>query len=209
MLDEIRRGLDLDRSDKAAAMQVFRSVLVEAERLGVDSAYLRWVVAVTHDELGALEMAWEELEKSIAADPLSLPARRSFEIIADRVRAALRAPGRAVDDPSTPRLYAMLIRAGEADLQPVHLRPREAVRLLVEERHQERFPEKPLLHLPVDRVPRGRIALAATADADDRDPGVRVGTADLGPGTRGPRDGAAGRGGLEETTTTEGFHGWN
>ncbi|MFO0585450.1 MAG: tetratricopeptide repeat protein [Anaeromyxobacter sp.] len=116
MLDEIARGLELDRSDKAAAMQVFRSVLVEAERLGVDSAYLRWVVAVTHDELGALEMAWEEMEKSIAADPLSLPARRSFEIIADRVRAALRAPGRAVDDASTPRLYAMLIRAGEADL---------------------------------------------------------------------------------------------
>lgn len=116
MLDEIRRGLDLDRSDKAAAMQVFRSVLVEAERLGIDSAYLRWVVAVTHDELGALEMAWEEMEKSIAADPLSLPARRSFEIIADRVRAALRAPDRAVDDASTPRLYAMLIRAGEADL---------------------------------------------------------------------------------------------
>ncbi|MFT3912667.1 MAG: tetratricopeptide repeat protein [Anaeromyxobacteraceae bacterium] len=116
MLDELARGLELDRSDKAAAMQVYRSVLVEAERLGVDSAYLRWVVAVTHDELGALEMAWEELEKSIAADPLSLPARRSFEIIADRVRAALRAPERAVDDPSTPRLYALLIRAGEADL---------------------------------------------------------------------------------------------
>jgi tetratricopeptide (TPR) repeat protein len=116
MLDELRRGLELDREDKAAAMKVYRAVLAEAKRLGFESAYLSWVIAVTHDEMGALEMAWEEIEKSVAADPLSLPARRSFEIIADRVRAALRAPDREVGDPSTPRLYGMLVRAGEADM---------------------------------------------------------------------------------------------
>lgn len=116
MLDEIRRGLELEREDRAAAMKVYRAVLAEAQRLGIESAYLRWVVATTHDDMGALEMAWEELEKSMAADPLSLPARRSFEIIANRVRAALSAPGREVGDPSTPRLYGLLVRAGEADL---------------------------------------------------------------------------------------------
>jgi tetratricopeptide (TPR) repeat protein len=116
MLDELRRGLDLEHQDAAAAMKVYRAVLAEAQRLGIESAYLRWVLATAHDDMGALEMAWEEIETSVATDPLSLPARRSFEIIADRVRAALSAPGREASDPSTPRLYGMLVRAGEADM---------------------------------------------------------------------------------------------
>jgi len=116
LLDELRRGLELDRTDKAASLKVFQAVAAEARRLGLDSAYARWLVAVTHDERGELEMAWEEIEASLAADPLSLPARHSFELIAGRVRASLAAPEREAADPSTPRLYALLQRANEADL---------------------------------------------------------------------------------------------
>jgi len=74
------------------------------------------VIAIALDEMGELEMAWKELEKAMRADPLALPLRHSFEIVANRVRAALVAPDRAAGDPSTPRLYGLLVQAGEADL---------------------------------------------------------------------------------------------
>ncbi len=116
LLDRIREALEVDRTDQARAVELLRGVAAEAERLGLESAYLRWVTGVTQDERGELEMAWEELEKAVAADPLSLPVRHSFEVIARRVREALAAPGRAADDPSTPRLYALLSASNEADL---------------------------------------------------------------------------------------------
>lgn len=116
MLDEIRRGIDLEREDRSAALDVYRAVQAEADRLGVESAYLRWLVAMLLDEKGELEMAWKEFEKALAADPLALPVRRSFEVVAGRVRAALVAPGRDPADEATPRLYGLLVRAGEADL---------------------------------------------------------------------------------------------
>lgn len=116
MLDELRRGNDLYREDRAAALEVYRAVAAEATRLGLDSAYLCWVIAIALDEMGELEMAWKQIEKAMAADPLALPVRHSFEVIAGRVRAALAAPGRDAADASTPRLYDLLVQAGEADL---------------------------------------------------------------------------------------------
>src|SRR5262249_7989732 len=54
----------------------------------------------------------------------------------------------------------------EADAQALHLGPREAVDLLVEERHERGVAEEALLGLPVDRVPRRGVHLRAAAQGE-------------------------------------------
>jgi hypothetical protein len=61
-------------------------------------------------------MAFEQITTAIAKDPLAVPFRHSFDLITGRIKAALADAERASDDPSTPRLYALLQRAGEADV---------------------------------------------------------------------------------------------
>jgi alkylated DNA nucleotide flippase Atl1 len=65
-------------------------------------------------------MAFEELMAALEKDPLATPIRRSFDVVAGRIRAALAEPARKADDPSTPRLYALLQRTGDADV-PSHV----------------------------------------------------------------------------------------
>ncbi len=65
-------------------------------------------------------MAFEAVSEAIKADPMNPACQGSFDLIANRIRAALADPGRALDDPSTPRLYELLQGAGEADV-PSHL----------------------------------------------------------------------------------------
>jgi hypothetical protein len=50
------------------------------------------------------------------ADPMNPACQHSFDVIANRLRTALADPERAPDDDSTPRLYALLQAAGEADV---------------------------------------------------------------------------------------------
>lgn len=106
----------LDRGEHREARDAFTEVRARAGRLGLDSAYLAWGVAVTSDYLGELEVAFTTISESIAKDPLNPAAQRSFDIIAGHIREALAAPARAPDDPSTPRLYQLLLEAGEADV---------------------------------------------------------------------------------------------
>ena len=61
-------------------------------------------------------MAFQHVTEAMKQDPLALPVRRSFDIIANRLRAALADDEREADDASTPRLYALLTQAGEADV---------------------------------------------------------------------------------------------
>jgi hypothetical protein len=91
-------------------------VRARACKLGLDSAYLVWGVAVTCDYLGELDVAFTAISESIAKDPLNPAAQHSFNIIASHIRDSLANPSRASDDPSTPRLYRLLLEAGEADV---------------------------------------------------------------------------------------------
>ena len=117
LLGEVRRAHDLVQERRPAeAVDVYREVVAEARKAGLDSAHLCWAYAVACDYTGDLEMAFEQITAAVAKDPLALPFRHSFEVITGRIRAALADEDRAPDDPSTPRLYALLQRAGEADL---------------------------------------------------------------------------------------------
>ncbi len=116
LLGKVRRALD-DRGGAEAAEALFREVVAEAQRLGFVSAYVHYMLAGVLDRSGKLEMAFDELKKAVRADPLALPVRHAFQDVAARLRAALADPARAADDADIPRLYAVLVEAGEADLE--------------------------------------------------------------------------------------------
>ena len=115
LLGKLRRALE--EREVEAAEKLFREVLAEAQRLGLASAYAHFVLAGALDRSGKLEMAFEEIKKAVDADPLALPVRHAFESVAARLRAALADPARAADDADVPRLYKLLVDAGQADLE--------------------------------------------------------------------------------------------
>ena len=116
LLARLRRALE-ERGDLEAAEKLFREVVAEAQRLGVASAYVHYVLSGVLDRTGKLEMAFDELKKAVRADPLALPVRQAFQDVAARLRAALADPARAADDAAIPRLYTLLVEAGEAHLE--------------------------------------------------------------------------------------------
>ncbi len=116
LLAKVKRALD-DRGDAEAAEKLLREVMAEAQKLGVVSAYVHYVLSGLLDRMGKLEMAFDELKKAVKADPLALPVRHAFLDVAARLRAALADPARAADDADVPRLYTLLLEAGEADLE--------------------------------------------------------------------------------------------
>jgi tetratricopeptide (TPR) repeat protein len=118
LLGGAKRGFELlDERNPEEALKVFREVLAEARKAGIASANLLWGVAVASDYTGELEMAFENVTAALALDPLAPPIHHSFDVITRRIRDALSSPERAADDPSTPRLYAILLGAGEAEVE--------------------------------------------------------------------------------------------
>jgi hypothetical protein len=118
LLTGAKRGFELlDNREPAEALKVFREVIVEARKAGIESANLYWGCAVASDYTGEMEMAFENVTAALALDPLAGPIHHSFDVITRRIRDALSDPERAVDDPSTPRLYAILVGAGEAEVE--------------------------------------------------------------------------------------------
>jgi hypothetical protein len=117
LLGDMRRASDLVQERRPAeAVEVYREITAEARRAGLASAHLHWAFAVACDYSGDLEMAFEQITTAVAKDPLAVPFRHSFDLITRRIKAALADAERAADDPSTPRLYALLQRADEADV---------------------------------------------------------------------------------------------
>jgi tetratricopeptide (TPR) repeat protein len=118
---ELSRASDLyNKREPAQALEVYRAANEELKRLGASSAFTLWNMAIAADQIGDLPMAFDLLVQTLALDPLAAPFRNSFDIITRRIREALSAPDRRADDPSTPRLYELLARAGEADV-PAHV----------------------------------------------------------------------------------------
>ena len=114
LLTKLRRALE--ERDVEAAEKLFRDVVAEAQRLGVTSAFVHFMLAGALDRSGKLEMAFEELKKALEADPLAFPVRSAFYDVAGRLRAALADPARPENDPDIPRLYKLLVGAGQAGL---------------------------------------------------------------------------------------------
>jgi len=115
-----RAGRLLDDRDWAAARDAFTAIRARVAKLGVESSYVIWGLAVALDNLGEIDMAFEAVSEAVQKDPMNPACHHSFDVIAGRLRAALCDAARTPDDPSTPRLYALLQRAGEADV-PSHL----------------------------------------------------------------------------------------
>ena len=182
LLAKLRRALD-ERGDAEAAEKLFREVLAEAQRLGVTSAYVHYMLSGLLDRMGKLEMAFDELKKAVRADPLALPVRHAFQDVAARLRTALADPARAADDEAIPRLYTLLVEAGEADLE-AHL---AMVRFAMATTQLERaralaeavatlFPAAREAWEALARVARGQgdVARATAADAEAAGVGVQV-----------------------------------
>ena len=129
----------IDDGEAEQAKALAPEVKAKAAKLGLQSGYLSWCLAVAHDLQGELDMAFTHINDAMAQDPLHLSYHRSFDIICNHIREALCSPSRALDDASTPRLYELLQSAGEADV-PCHLamakhlaatgRPADAMRIL-------------------------------------------------------------------------------
>lgn len=117
LVDDAHRAQQLlDQSEHAEARDLFVAVRARARKLGIDSAYLAWGAAIATDLAGDTEMAFTHVQESVVLDPMNPAAQHSFDIIAWKLRNALAEPTRAADDPSTPRLYRLLLEAGEADV---------------------------------------------------------------------------------------------
>lgn len=87
-----------------------------ARRLGVDSAYLATSLALSTEQCGDLETAFAIAGEAISLDPASPSTIQAFSGLSWQLRGRLVDPDRSADDPSTPRIYALLLGAGEADV---------------------------------------------------------------------------------------------
>jgi hypothetical protein len=106
----------MQRRETAEGVKHFRLAHEAAAERGIRSAFILWNLAAASDYSGELEAAFDAIVAALALDPFSGVMRDSFDIIARKTRAALAAEGRAVDDPTTPKLYALLLQHGEADV---------------------------------------------------------------------------------------------
>jgi tetratricopeptide (TPR) repeat protein len=101
--------------NQEGALERARELRSRASRVGLESAWVQWSIAVCLDNLGQPEDALHELKKAIAMDPIDSQYQRSFDIIVTRLRAELAAL--APDDDSVPRLYQLLAESGSNDVQ--------------------------------------------------------------------------------------------
>ena len=114
---EMRRAYEASEAgNPAEALRLYQGVLERCRGAGIESGFLLWNLAIVADNLGRLEEAFEYIDRALTTDPLAQPFRNSFDVIVGRIRAALAEESRAADDPSTPRLYDLLVRADAADV---------------------------------------------------------------------------------------------
>ena len=63
----------VDEGDSKRGMTLMKKVFGEMARKGVVSAHAHWVMAIACDLSGEVEMAFQEIRKSIELDPLAAP----------------------------------------------------------------------------------------------------------------------------------------
>jgi len=137
LFTEARDGFEKDGPERTLdRVEVLRR---RAAALGIRSAHVSWMAATMLEMLGRHEQAYREILDAVREDPFCPSYQDKFTSLAWELRNALAAPERAVDDPSTPRLYELLQATGESDV-PCHLamarhlaaagRREEAARLL-------------------------------------------------------------------------------
>ena len=115
--NEVGRAWRLaDEGKNGESLEVLLKVVADLQALGTRSAFALWHVAMVSERTGELEMAFDYITQALEEDPLASPLRNSFDVITRRMRESLADAARPAGDPSTPRLYGLLVRSGEADL---------------------------------------------------------------------------------------------
>jgi len=115
LLAEVRRAYQLREQRRyGEALPIVRAALERAAALGLVSSELHYTASFLSLELDP-EAALLHAMEAVRLDPLSPPCRTALDHTAARVRAELAGDDREPDDESTPRLHALLVRAGKAD----------------------------------------------------------------------------------------------
>ena len=121
LLEDLHRLDELvERGDVERARKLLFAVRESMRSQGRGHGFASWRLSILADNEGELVEAMNYVTEALEQDPLSQPFRRSFEIIAGRIRTVLTAPDRDPADPSTPELYELLVRFDAAD-EPSHL----------------------------------------------------------------------------------------
>jgi hypothetical protein len=118
MAAAVRSSHEFEAGDLQQALRSFSEVRGRLDGLQLTSGWAEWGTAACLDNLGELTMAFDKIQNSLRLDPLSPTSVRSFELIAQRLRDAVTSA--SPTDPSVPKLYELLRRAGEANV-PTHL----------------------------------------------------------------------------------------
>lgn len=108
------RSLD-DHGAHERAFREYCELLSETQRRGTSSPFLLAAAARAAQSAGHIEVAVDLAEEALRADELNVAAIEVLDAVAYRVGAMLARPNHRVDDPSTPKLYQLLVRAGRRD----------------------------------------------------------------------------------------------
>ena len=96
------------------ALEICGRLRGQLAHAGQESPFLLRQMAVAADYLGRYEEAFAFISEALTLDCLCPQVAHSYEVIVGRIRLALRDGNRRPDDPTTPRLYRLLVARGEA-----------------------------------------------------------------------------------------------
>ena len=106
------------QGDLEGARNVLEQVATDARRGGVRSSHLYWRRAAVCGKLDDLPAAFGHIHRALEEDPLSPEVIESYQMLLAHLRSILGSPARAVDDPSTPELYRILLREERSTIAP-------------------------------------------------------------------------------------------
>jgi tetratricopeptide (TPR) repeat protein len=106
----------VDKREFDEARQALAELLREDPRAH-RSGHVAWWQAMIADYSERFEEAMNHIKHALQIDPICVPYHRSFDVIVDRIRKALASENRKPDDPSTPRLYQLLLGSAAADTE--------------------------------------------------------------------------------------------
>jgi hypothetical protein len=111
---ELQRGEKLIAEGNCSeAKEILLRGVAVAKRMGLPYAHIAWQLCMAHDGLDEMEDATRMAVEAIDQDPLSPAYRRAFSIASRQLREQLAA--RSPDDPSIPRVYALLAENDAAE----------------------------------------------------------------------------------------------
>ncbi len=116
MLGEVAKARELtERAEFDEAKAAFLKLRAQCLKDGLKSAHVSWGLAIACDGMGEFDAALTYVREALEIDPLAIPYQRSYSVIVEHIREKLGDEARLPDDATTPKLYELLLRAGEGD----------------------------------------------------------------------------------------------